>query len=103
MLIPGGLSHGLKVGKLRSLHRVALTTTNFRCPSNRKRLTVSGSGMDHKEFSSRGGKSGTGEAKRRSPEHYRRLARLGVSDRLRKFAATRGSGSIARDAVDGVL
>jgi hypothetical protein len=59
--------------------------------------------LNHKEFSSRGGKSGTGEAKRRSPEHYRRLAQLGVSARLRKFAATHGRGSIARDAVNGRL
>jgi hypothetical protein len=59
--------------------------------------------MTHQEFSSRGGKAGTGDAKRRPPEHYKRLAQLGVSARLRKFAATRGSGSIARDAVSGAL
>jgi hypothetical protein len=59
--------------------------------------------MDHKEFSARGGRSGRGEAKRRSPEHYKRLAQLGVSARLRKFAASKGSGSIARDAIRGAL
>jgi len=55
--------------------------------------------MTHNEFSSRGGKAGTGAAKRRSPEFYARLVRLGVSARLRKFAATRGRGSVARDAI----
>ena len=37
-----------------------------------------------------GGKAGTGESKRRSPEHYRRLSRLGVATRLKKWAAQRG-------------
>jgi len=63
--------------------------------TNRKRLVI----MTHREFSSRGGKAGTGAAKRRSPEHYRRLARLGVSARLRKWAESRGRGSVARDAL----
>ena len=67
--------------------------------ANRKRLVI----MTHTEFSSRGGKAGTGDAKRRSPEHYRRLARLGVAARLRAFAATHGRGSIARAAVRGEL
>ena len=38
--------------------------------------------MTHTEFSSRGGKRGTGESKRRSPEHYAKLAGLGVAARL---------------------
>jgi NAD(P)H-nitrite reductase large subunit len=38
-----------------------------------------------------------------SPEHYRRLARLGVAARLRAFAATRGRGSVARDALRGAV
>lgn len=43
--------------------------------------------MDHREFSKRGGKAGTGESKRRSPEHYAKLARLGVAARrLRQWA-----------------
>jgi len=65
--------------------------------ANRKRLAI----MTHSEFSSRGGKAGTGDAKRRSPEHYKRLAWLGVSVRLRAFAATHGRGSVARDALRG--
>jgi hypothetical protein len=64
---------------------------------NRKRLL----NMTHREFSSRGGKAGTGDSKRRSPEHYRRLARLGVSARLRKWEKSRGRGSMARDALRG--
>ena len=59
--------------------------------------------MTHTEFSSRGGKAGTGDAKRRSPEHYKRLARLGVAARLRAFAATHGRGSVARDALRGAV
>jgi hypothetical protein len=55
--------------------------------------------MNHKEFSAKGGKSGTGQAKRRSPEHYKRLARLVVAGRLKKFAGAKGIGSMARDAV----
>jgi len=57
--------------------------------------------MTHREFSSRGGKAGIGDAKRRSPAHYKRLARLGVAARLHTFAATRGRGSVARSALRG--
>lgn len=50
--------------------------------------------MDHKQYMAdigrKGGANGTGESKRRSPEHYRRLAKLGVAARLRKWAAKRG-------------
>jgi hypothetical protein len=67
--------------------------------ANRKRLAI----MTHSEFSSRGGKAGTGDAKRRSPEHYKRLARLGVAARLRKWAESRGRGSVARDALRGAV
>jgi len=59
--------------------------------------------MTHSEFSSRGGKAGTGESKRRSPEHYKRLARLGVAARLRKWAASHGRGSVARAAIRGEI
>lgn len=59
--------------------------------------------MTHHEFSAKGGKAGTGAAKRRSPEFYRRLARLGVAARLRKFAAGQGRGSLARDVIQGKL
>jgi len=58
--------------------------------------------MTHREFSARGGKAGTGDAKRRSPAHYKRLARLGVSARLRKWTESRGRGSVARAALRGV-
>jgi hypothetical protein len=59
--------------------------------------------MTHKEFSAKGGRSGQGEAKRRSPEHYKRLARLGVASRLKKWAASKGIGSIAKDVLRGEL
>jgi hypothetical protein len=48
--------------------------------------------MTHKEFSARGGQSGKGESKRRSPEHYAKLARLGVAARrLRAWAKAKGT------------
>jgi hypothetical protein len=48
--------------------------------------------MDHKEFSSKGGKAGTGESKRRSPEHYAKLARAGVAaKRARNWAKAHGT------------
>lgn len=48
--------------------------------------------MNHQEFSARGGKSGKGESKRRSPEHYAKLAQLGVAARrARQWAKTKGT------------
>jgi len=47
--------------------------------------------MNHQEFSSRGGKSGRGESKRRSPEHYAKLAQMGVAARrLKAWAKSKG-------------
>ena len=48
--------------------------------------------MTHQEFSARGGKKGTGESKRRSPEHYAKLAKLGVAARrARAWAKSKGT------------
>jgi len=48
--------------------------------------------MNHIEFSARGGKAGTGESKRRSPEHYAKLSRLGVAARrARQWAKSKGT------------
>ena len=48
--------------------------------------------MTHKEFSSRGGMRGKGESKRRTPEHYAKLAKLGVAARrLRQWAKSKGT------------
>jgi hypothetical protein len=44
----------------------------------------------------RGGAAGTGESKRRSPEHYRRLARLGVAARLANWARKQGGAQVAK-------
>lgn len=47
--------------------------------------------MTLSEFSRKGGKGGTGESKRRSPEHYQRLSQLGTAARrLKKWAAANG-------------
>jgi len=48
--------------------------------------------MTLQEFSSKGGKSGQGERKRRTPEHYARLAKLGVAARrAREWAKANGT------------
>jgi hypothetical protein len=44
----------------------------------------------------KGGAGGTGESKRRSPEHYRRIARLGVAARLKAWAAKKGGPQVAK-------
>jgi hypothetical protein len=40
-----------------------------------------------RKIGSKGGKAGRGERKRRSPEHYARLSKLGVAARLAKAKA----------------
>ena len=48
----------------------------------------------------RAGQAGTGESKRRSPEHYRRLARMRrESARLRKWAAKHGGETHALNSL----
>lgn len=48
--------------------------------------------MNHHEFSSKGGKAGQGERKRRSPEHYAKLAKAGVAARrARQWAKEHGT------------
>lgn len=42
------------------------------------------------DLGKRGGTAGTGESKRRSPEHYRRIAKLAVAARLRNWARNKG-------------
>jgi len=46
------------------------------------------------EIGARGGAAGTGESKRRSASHYRRIAALGVAARLRKWSKAKG-GALA--------
>jgi hypothetical protein len=48
--------------------------------------------MTLQEFSAKGGKSGKGERKRRSPEHYAKLAKAGVAARrARQWAKKHGT------------
>jgi hypothetical protein len=41
--------------------------------------------MDIKEFSRLGGKAGKGDAKRRDPDHYKKISAAGVAARLAKL------------------